>query len=322
MPVTLIYPDGTVSKQEAGVLNAKIYPLVCDRLTLTCDFPDQQKNNIKTCFKQEKAWSQSGYKLSSKINDLPMTMPPYQDSEKEKITSAFIQCDPFNTDDNFLRLDFNPAKIEMDVLRSYINTNWLTQKGFGFDYLFANCRITRIDLAVDIAYERVNKLYYYYPKMQVTEVHSKSGQTHYLGGKTKTGKTVVVYDRLPAIKAHNAKKYYNPKLQMPKLEYDVLRVEIRLFPKVSLADLLNIPNPFQKLVISACSLPLDDPMWDMFLALARYEGAQAALCRLPDKYKKQKYVKHMEGDQPNWWAPEKIWNQYPQVLQSIINPTY
>lgn len=312
--------DGTLqTKTVNSEYSAKVYPLVCDRLTLTCDLPVKVQHIVKNNFKQDKAKHDKGYQFSIWIEGLLMTPPPYSLTEDGKLTSAYIQCAPYNPDTSFLRIDFNPAKVNVADLKQVVNINLLNHPDYDFDYVLKNGKVTRCDLAVDISHEQVGSLYYHYPKIQYVEVHSKSGRTEYLGGKTKTGKRIAIYDRLPVIKANNAKKYYDPKQQIPLPDNDIMRVEVRLFPKEALVSLLSINNPFSPLVVSTASKKYeDDPVWDLFLALARFEGAQATLGRLT-KHKRKEYVDRLKKAKAAWWRPEEIWAQFPYVIQTIKN---
>lgn len=280
-------------------------------------------------FQQEEAKPKKGYKLSSMIKNVTMKTSPYLPDDEDKITSAYIQCDPYDDDVGFIRLDFNPANIDISQLKGIVNLNWLTHKLYGFDYLLEHGRVTRIDFAVDVASEKVEDLYYYYEKMQRVEVIRTfrgqteyiESQTEYIGGKIKATKRIAIYDRLPAIKAHNYKKFYDHLLQIPEPENDIMRVEIRLYPKQkhTLKDFLSMKNPFAPLTVSSPKYGKEnDLMWKYFIALARFEGAQASLARLP-KQKKQEYIASLKKGTVAWWRPEKIWEQLPTVIKSIIN---
>jgi len=214
--------DGAIhTKFLKSEYNVKVYPLICDRLTLTCDLPKAVQQHIKGNFKQEGAKPYNGYQLSSWIQGLPMSPPPYASAVEDKLTGAYIQCSPYAPDTNFLRVDFNPGKVDMGMLKDVINLNWLNHPHYNFDHLLKHGKVTRIDFAVDISHEQAGALYYYYSKIQYVEViRSKSGRTEYLGGKTKSGKRIAVYDRIPAIKASNAKKYYDPQQQIPLPDND------------------------------------------------------------------------------------------------------
>jgi hypothetical protein len=60
----------------------------------------------------------------------------------------------------------------------------------------------------------------------------------------------------------------------------------------------------------------DDLMWKLFIPLARFEGAQASLGRLP-KQKKIEYIAKLKKGSVAWWLPDKIWEQLPAVIKSI-----
>ncbi len=312
--------DGTLySKTLKSEYNAKVYPLVCDRLTLTCEVPYKIQELVKHNLIQDGAKPSKGYKLSKWIDGLPMNPPPYSHSEEDKLTSAYIQCDPQMSGVGFLRIDFNPAKLDVPVFKAIVNQNWLNIPGLNFNYILDNGKVTRFDLAVDISREQVGNLYYHYPKLQYTEVHTKSGRTEYLGGKTKVGKRVAIYDRIPALKASNLKKYYNSQYQVPLPGEDILRVEIRLFPKIPFGSMYAIKNPFQPMVVSSPGeSDGKDQLWDLFLVLACFEGAQATLARLT-KHKKKEFVARLKKSMPPWWRPGDIWEQFSHVLDSIKN---
>ncbi len=329
--------DGTLkSKSVKSEYNAKVYPMVCDRLTLTCNIPKSLKHQYVKLLENEKYQkNKNGYKLSVLVKDIKMKTSPYLPDEDDKITSAYIQYAPYDDSNGFLRLDFNPAKVDMTDLKGIINGNYLTHPNYGFDYVLEHGTITRIDFAVDIDSEAVENLYYYYDKMQRVEiirsfrgqteyiqgeVEYAQGKTEYLGGKIKPAKRVAIYDRLPAIKAHNYKKFYNKKLHIPEPINDIMRVEVRLFRlKKSLNELLLLKNPFEPLAVSSLHVDKDnDPLWGLFIALARFEGAQSTIARLPDKIKKQ-YREKVKKGKVGWWKPKKIWEQLPTVINSITD---
>jgi len=300
--------------------SVKVYPLVCDRLTITCDMPEQLKPKIIKNFKDEKAKPLGGYEYNSTIWDLSMKLPPYSFVEhgvNDKVTSATIQCVSQFNNAAFMRLDFNPAKVNINELKSAVEINWLTISGYGFEYLLKNGKVTRIDFAVDIYSEQSEEYLYHYPKMQYVErVRSKSGCTEYIGAKAKTGKRVIVYDRLPAIKAHNDKKY-KAKQKTPLPDKHIMRVEIKLSPYVSFNEVSKLPNPFEPFTIARkLQQKDDDPLWNVFIALARYEGVNTTLARIP-KHKQPEFSNLLKKGTVAWWKPDFTWSQVQAVLDQI-----
>lgn len=324
MAVTFIKwaDDGSLlSKTIQSEYSVKVYPLVCDRLSVTCDMPESLRSYIVKKFKQEKAKPAAGYRYSGLIKELGMKLSPYlpQEEADDKITSATIQCDPFTPGTAFVRLDYNPAKVDYYGLKGLVDQNWLVGPQYGLDYLLAHGKVTRVDFAVDIASEEVNEFLFSYPKIQQVEViRSKSGRTEYLGAKSKTGKRIIIYDRLPAIKGQNAKKFYAPQQQIPEPDQPIMRIEMRLYPQdTAFKDLSVLKNPFESLTVAAFKPKQDDdPMWNLFLALARFEGAQATLGRLT-KHKRTEYTAKLKKGTVGWWKPAHIWDQLPAVLSSI-----
>jgi hypothetical protein len=250
--------DGSLLFKQLGLgidYDVKVYPLVCDRLTLTCDIPPAVKSLYIGWFKQENATAKKGYKYSGMIKDVSMKTSPYLPDDEDKITSAYIQCDPFDHNVGFIRLDFNPATIDISQLKWLVNNNWMTHKLYGFDYLLEHGRVTRIDFAVDIAYEKVDDLYFYYENMQRVEVIRTfkgqteyiESQTEYIGGKIKAAKRIAIYDRLPAIKAQNYKKYWDLNYKFPNLKTTLCGWRFGSIPNKKIPSrisyLLKIPLP-------------------------------------------------------------------------------
>lgn len=322
MGVTIYYKSshGYIHEKKGahGKKEAKVYPLVCDKISITCDFPEHVKKAIEHNFKQEGAKKKSLYYLSLNIDNIEKKVPPYCDTNVTGLTSAFIQCVPTTPGHKFFRIEFNPAKIaNMGELKAYLDGSLLTVPQYGSNYVFNNGTVTRADFALDIAYEQINEFLYYYRQMQIVEViQSKSGRTEYIGGKHKTGKRIAIYDRVPAIKNANNKAWKESQ-KMPVPDFPVMRIEIRLRPNCLVYALNSIENPFKNLVVSSfANLENKDEMWDLFLALARFEGAQASLGRLSKETKKQ-FVKLLEKGQAAWWNPEHIWTQLQKIIQVI-----
>ena len=317
--------DGSLLTSKVNsVYSVKVYPLICDKITVTCQMPKHAQQNIIQNLKKHGGKSAALYKLSCIIKDLGMQPPAYlaEVEEEEKITSATIQCQPYNPANGFVRLDWNPSRVQALELKAVINNSWLTHPDFGYDYLLGNGKVTRVDFAVDICSEQVNHLYCY-PKMQYAEVIDswksavKSGRTEYIGVKTKTGKRFAIYDRIPAIKWHNQKKFLYPNQHIPLPDNPVMRIEARLFPDIPFVGLTNLENPFSKLTVASIKpQENDDPLWSLFLALTRFEGAQATLGRLP-KNKRAQFMQRLKQGQAGWWKPEKVWDQLSTVIKKI-----
>jgi hypothetical protein len=292
-------------------------------MTLTCDLPVHLHNAVIKNFMDVKHFPQGGYGYSCRLDQLGMNPAPYIEfgDIEDKLTSAFIQCAPKKSTISFLRLDFNPAKVDMSNLKFIIDNSFLNFKGIGFDYLLKNGKVTRIDLAIDTLHEAANEFLYRYPNMRRVEVvHTMSGRTEYLGGKYKAGKRIVIYDRIPAIKYSNAKKfkdvYKKPIPAMP-----ILRIEFKLNPKnLMFKDILQLKNPFSGLELSLFDKleEGDDNLWNLFLALARFEGAQATLGRLP-KHVQDKLKVRLKKGAVGWWKPDEIWKQLPSVIDQIVS---
>lgn len=322
--------DGSSLEKKNGTTKTKVYPLVCDKLTLTCNVPESEKGQIIKKFKQFDSKPRGIYRHSIWVPEVGTSLPPYA-SKKDihykahPFTSPLLQCDPKNSGPRFLRLEFNPSKLS-SIEQLEARLDMILPSKFGYQHIVDNGVITRMDLAVDIAREDIDCLIMYYPKIAYSEVRSKSGKTLYLGAELDSEQRFCVYDKLAQINAHNTKvknSYYDYPKAEPVPTKRIVRVEARLTKNtcVTLQDSLEYQNPFKKLLVY--NQPIHQPpteTWPLFLALAKYEGAQQTLLRLPKKTR-GKFVKVLKMRPPKWWKPDRIWSHYPSLIKRITSPS-
>ena len=142
----------------------------------------------------------------------------------------------------------------------------------------------------------------------------ESGETEYIGSSAWR-----IYDKREQIKSNNHKKIKSLQVLVP--ENSLIRIERILKPLVTFPELVHLPNPFEKLTVTAYShLKTEGDHWRLFLGFAQHAGAQAALLRIQDKRLRAKFKKKLDLGQGDWFTPELIWNQLPGLLADIIDP--
>ena len=84
---------------------------------------------------------------------------------------------------------------------------------------------------------------------------------------------------------------------------------------------MKLSNPFTDLVVTAYppDTALKDDLSRQTLALARYEGMDAALKRL-SVYGRKKVRAMLKPYHHSWWKPGAIWAQLPALLHDLAHP--
>jgi len=292
--------------------------LTCDKLFLTFPIEDKYHKTVisnllngggvgKPCIR---------YKHSIK---LPIHKSEHTNINDDKTgeSHVLIQCDPRNQSANFLRLECNPSKIYMPILESIIDSI----SPIKYVDLILTARVNRCDLAVNIEHADIDSLYFNVSKSQYSEIKMKYGKSIYLG-TSDSPTQFVFYDKKAEIKHKNSKKEKFIKEIVPK--FAITRSEIRLMPKKkkSLLDLLEFSNPFNRVTIWKFPEKLFEvsDFWVFFLCVAKYEGLHSAMAKLSPARKKE-FNKHFGHLQPDFWMPDEIWKELPNVIAEILNPS-
>lgn len=297
-----------------------VYPIIMDKITITFNVTEQYHNHLLDCMKNDKP--NSMYKKAIYL-EVARQWPPYTPSNKESTTKAYLQAGP-RLKINFCRLTFTPSKVrEIAELRSKIDQ--VMPFSGGWDHIVKNGTVTRMDLAVDVVNVNIDELLFSYGKIQITGVNTKRGRTEYLGGWLNSGKMVVIYDKVAQIKNSNSKEFFS-KYRDPVPELPVTRLEIRLddnlpeLNKKSIGQLSKLTNPFLNLLITYTDSMnnnfIDPWVLELFLRLAKFEGAHAALSAFPSSYQSTLKYK-IKSAPPKWWRPKHTWRGYQDLLDRL-----
>ena len=136
-------------------------------------------------------------------------------------------------------VEFNPNRLEAD---DYVElSGYLTQLFTnGAQTLLSKAGVARLDIALDVHHSELHDLIFVDDRARIDTVYPTGGTTIYLG-RYKGPRNFAIYDKAKERKDKAGEAYENP----------WVRIEARLRdPKsYAFANVLSIPNPFQRLSI-------------------------------------------------------------------------
>jgi len=306
--------------------------MIVDKLIITVDIPfneragvlDRMKDAGKAVGKgvsavHRKSGSRYQYLLKIAVNKENVD---HLWADKSGDSTLRIDADPRGEGYNFMRFEWNPSKscpiAVLCAIEHFVCPLWT------YDYVLKNARINRIDLAIDVNNVNIDQMYVHSARKSMTRMiftnsSSKGGKTEYLG-QAKSEKMFRIYDKAAELKKKNLKKIAEFKEEA--LEDNITRIELELKPnkRGSLFELNEMSNPFADLTIYSYPMDLlNDDLFGQLLARARYEGLTKTLKSLSPLNRK-KYTAIMKNSSVDWWFPEQIWSQVPNVLEKLIYP--
>jgi hypothetical protein len=302
--------------KKNGTVVPKPLPAVCDKLSITFDVhPSERKKVAKWVQNELEPTPKYGAYMAAGLLPADDVSLGYGSGHKGG-NSVLIQCQPKIGKVNkmrFLRVEANPSRVDLCFA--------LTAMNYCLPNLYERVVnagvVTSFHLAVDVAHAEIDEMLFYAPGFSVCAMYQKSGRTEYIGARQFR-----IYDKRAEIREANKKKPESARQKVP--DYPLLRIEKMLTPpaKTSLADLPSLPNPMEKLRIAAYStLPEGSDFWPLFLHAARLGGAQSALATIKCKKRKSEYKSRLEAGWTDWWKPEDVWAQLPEIVDSILNPS-
>lgn len=210
-----------------------------------------------------------------------------------------------------IRLEFNPAKIGPKGI-STLHTILSEIVDGGWQRFVMEARITRLDLAIDLAGIRMSKILFMPKQGSTVTQYKQSGKLGtYQQGKVKGNHTQV----------YNKGLEQAGKGKVPKGK--VVRIERRLKPPSpnKMHELSDLKNPFAGIILLS-ELPGPPPvdtkpwLWKLFGDSVAQRGLGPALAIIPAA-KRTTYRKHIKSHCPNWWDPDESWKHWPAALQTL-----
>ncbi len=283
----------------------------CDKLTINIDYKQTGEQQVLLANVKEflglnlhaKSYPNRQYQFGIFI---------YEGEYPSKM-QMLVEVGPKTSGISFFRIDFNPSHCDMESVAAFLQS---VLPG-GLEDVALKGRVSRIDLTADFTGIHIDDLLIAYPGMQVSKGYYKSGrpETLYMGGY-ECAKLVVLYDKAQHVRHLNAKKH----LKLEPLSEPTTRLEIRLHPDLGLAGLQALGNPFLKLILAAVeNIPAHpEPVWKLFMALAKYRGAHDALLMIQDKHQRKIFRNRLGCGNPHWWKPQVLWKAWPGLLAELF----
>lgn len=221
----------------------------------------------------------------------------------------------------FLRFEFNPAALGpsgvaflREQLEGPIFTNQHTWK-----QIASGCRVSRIDLAVDLIGVQTASLLIAYgtPGKKGSQgkklcIFAGAGALETAYPKFAKGKPapVIVYDKAQQLADAQLLTLYGEKPHA--------RVEFRVQPNRPIIGLSSMKNPFLGLsIVDPIKLivpPETQHSWDFFLDSCRHRGRAGALSLLAAGELRTAYAQALKAADRNVWRPETLWAKWPKAL--------
>lgn len=294
----------------------KLLTPICDGISITLDIPIHEQSELRKNIKDSipNYAKKDMYQVS---RSLPMNKKflPFG-ADKTGESNVIVQCAPKEkykkNNTRFFRLEWNPYYVNAFELFSILDVLLpnLSQK------IFEQGKITRIDIAQDVAQIKVDDCLLHYPKSTITDVKSTSGRTEYIGGN-KSPTQWAIYDKKAEIIEKNKKKPVALREKVPN--YELTRFEVRLRLSCTFKDLMLKKNPFEKLSVALYgnSKYKGDDVWGIFLDSCRLRGTVASLHKIRNSSFYSNYKKRITEEVVEWWTPEEIWENLPNILYEI-----
>lgn len=221
----------------------------------------------------------------------------------KKMADALLQLGPISSSANFGRLELNPARLGPERTAKLVGVvNEILSKGQSSIW---DGKVTSMDLAIDLP-DTMPIGYYWERSPQAKRLSIAGGgaiETMYVG-KTR-GSNLCVYDRTKKLKQKGP---------------PVCRVERRIRPGLSIAELPALANPFADVkafdlgVLAGMVPPASFPWFVTSVAILGLRGATA---HLPKEAQKRISGK-LEKATPPFWQPDLIWAEWkPSLLEAF-----
>ncbi|MCO4794289.1 MAG: hypothetical protein KC493_11280 [Bacteriovoracaceae bacterium] len=326
---TVVFNDSLTNKNISDISFPKssgviVTPVFIDKITLTIDIPLGYRDSVVSKMKSEGSYYRGATRRYRHLSVIPLNKKclPHLYSDMSGESWLRIEAEPRDSYQNFMRFEWNPAKVDdillPSVIEHFLPPNWTYKR------LMINARITRIDITFDIVNLSIDELLFFSLRKSCSAVwnitKAKGGKTLYLGGERGNQK-FSIYDKAQLIKKNNAKKAAELKESIP--EQEITRVELIFKPDkgIKLQAIPSIANPFSDLKVYSSKVDegeLSD-LTKQTLARARYEGLLKAI-RALSKSNRTDVIKVLKSNLVDWWNADDIWAGMPLVISRLIEP--
>jgi hypothetical protein len=218
---------------------------------------------------------------------------------------ATVKFDPLIDTNAPIRLAVEPHASGPDGL-ARLQGIFISLLGMEYEIAMRQAHATDLAVAVDVSNTRLDDL-------ALTDAHVRKSALYFNGdgsaervqlGSDNSDRFIAVFSSADA-----------------EAEGVTIEASTRL-RGIRLKDLPTIENPFDGINISALELldEHDSDSWRMFVDACRKRGALAALARLHDKKRRDRFRQRLGKTlKVGWWDPETVWKEFPATLKSCFN---
>lgn len=224
---------------------------------------------------------------------------------------GYLQVKPKFKKLNYLRLEYNPSKIDYESLVMSLDSIY---EGLASSILSSGT-VTRIDIATDIYYISPDQIIIDYSKIKSREVYCFGGnvQTIYVG-KNESALRIRMYDKIAQINAHSKNKD-----KLKSIFNKWTRLELQYRPKSKKLDsFLNHKNIMLPLTFNATPENIyNDFVFQQDRDLAVIKGVRAGTVKMNKSYKEAFVAKLAKYGKSNIINPNTLWNTLPDAIKQI-----
>jgi hypothetical protein len=224
-----------------------------------------------------------------------------------------LECDPRDTKNAFMRIEYNPALISYTHIATCLNDIMPD----GIECFFEGGSVSRFDVALDVRDVRLVQIILDYANFIYRRPTIVSGrlETLYIGKDTGCNQ-IYMYNKGKELKKHKIKPlsdYQHP-------QYDLTRIELRHRPDPSpkFKELYGLKNLFEGMIIAGTPLLVkEDDYFNVLRDVCVLKGMRHAIKQfsmLQRKYFAERIGKYVF---PNFLNLEKLWATLPGVLDQI-----
>lgn len=234
-----------------------------------------------------------------------------------KRVKCFVHAAPFKESNNFLKLEWNPAKAAPNAI---IEIHQLIKRCIPrFRRCWRRARITRADVTFDVLRLNIEEVFAFTgsarPEGDTFDQNPERRLNGYRIGEGTSNNRLVIYDKL-----FHCTRGVNP--NQSKFA-ERTRFEFRLRGLGPLAKVQSFKNGLSKYSIISVNRAIDlreGRDWQRFISDCLYRGAQKALKQI-DSNRRKEYRKILKSQcTPTWYDQKVLWEEARDAILCSLTP--
>ena len=231
------------------------------------------------------------------------------------ITISVTKLSGKKTPHRYMTLTLYPSQFQADEFEHFKSVFDMLFEPITYLLLYQTGKVNYLELAADWLSRKHHSFLPYRKYCTKSEIYKEGdgylGST-YLGSKISDLR-FRIYDKQKQLN-DTGKSTFTKVLPHTRIEAAMRRMG------VAPADLIQMKNPFKKLLIAdlaEAKSASPDADWQAFIVESlTHEGVPDALSKRPQNVRK-KYLAMLDKRQVSWWNPDKIWTELPLALKRV-----